>query len=148
MLVRVRNFPTVNPWFNNVMDLERDIENAFTSLLDEGPMTSYGRYPLFDVAEYENESVVVAEIPGVLKEDLKISIDNGYITISGERKAYESPEGSTWIRNEIRTGKFSRTIELPHEVETDKIAAELKNGILRVALPKADKVKPREIKIK
>jgi HSP20 family protein len=148
MLVRVRNYPTVNPWFNDVMDVDRHIQNLFGDIFDTAPASRYGRYPLFDLAEYENESVLSAEMPGVRKEDLKISVDNGYLIISGERRAYEMPEGSNWIRNEIRTGRFTRSIELPHEVNADNISAELQNGILRITLPKAETIKPREIRIK
>ncbi len=148
MLVRVRNFPTTRPWLNDVMDIDRHFQNVFGDLFDSLPARRYGRYPVFDLAEYENESVLIAEMPGVRKDDLKISLDNGYLTISGERQPYDMPEGSNWVRNEIRTGKFSRSIELPHEVDANHISAELKNGILRVTLPKAETIKPREIRIK
>lgn len=148
MLVRVRNYPTMNPWLSDVVDFDRHIRNAFGDDFDSQLANRYRQYPVFDLAEYENESILVAEMPGVRKEDLKISLDNGYLTIAGERRAYEMPEGSNWVRNEIRTGKFSRTIELPHDVDSDHIAAELRNGILRVTLPKAETIKPREIRIK
>ncbi len=148
MFVRIKNYPTQNPWLSDIMDFDRNIQNVFGDMFDAMPVTGRGSYPLFDLAEYENDSVLVAELPGVQKEDIKISIDNGYLSISGERKAYDMPEQSNWVRNEIRTGKFNRTIELPHEVDSNKISAELKNGILRITLPKADTIKPREIRIK
>jgi HSP20 family protein len=140
MFVRIKNFPTQSPWLSDIMD--------FGDMFESMPATRYGAYPLFDLAEYENESTLIAELPGVQKEDIKISIDNGYLSISGERKAFDMPEQSSWIRNEIRTGKFNRSIELPHEVDSNKITAELKNGILRISLPKAETIKPREIRIK
>jgi len=148
MFVRIKNYPTRSPWLSDIMDFDRTMQNVFGDMVDSMPVTRHGSYPLFDLAEYENESVLVAELPGVQKEDIKISIDNGYMSISGERKAYDMPEQSTWVRNEIRTGKFNRTIELPHKVDSNKISAELKNGILRITLPKAETIKPREIRIK
>ena len=148
MLVRVRNYPTASSWLDNVMSFDRNIGNVFGDLFETLPVTHQNRYPRFDLAEYENESVLVAELPGIRHEDLKISVADGYITISGERKPYEMPEGSTWIRNEIHSGNFTRTIQLPHDVDSDNISAELKNGILRVTLPKAETIKPREIRIK
>lgn len=148
MLVKIRNYPTPSSLLENTMDLDRHIQNAFGDIFESTPATQYGRYPLFDLAEYENESVLIAEMPGVRKEDLKISLHDGYLTISGERKEYDMPEGSNWIRNEIRTGKFTRSIEMPHEVDSGNISAELNNGILRITLPKAETIKPREIRIK
>lgn len=148
MFVRIKNYPTRSPWLSDIMDLDRNIQNVFGDIFDAMPVTRHGSYPLFDLAEYENESVLVAELPGVQKEDIKISIDNSYLSISGERKAYNMPEQSNRVRNEIRTGKFNRTIELPHEVDSNKISAELKNGILRITLSKAETIKPREIQIK
>lgn len=148
MFVRIKNYPTQNPWLSDIMDFDRNIHNVFGDMIDSMPVTRHGSYPLFDLAEYENESVLLAELPGIQKEDIKISIDNGYLSISGERKAYDMPEQSNWVRNEIPTGKFNRTIELPHEVDSNKISAELKNGILRITLPKAETIKPREIRIK
>jgi HSP20 family protein len=148
MMVKIRNYPRTSPWFSDLVDIDRHLENAFGDIFESFPADRYGRYPLFDLAEYANETVLVAEIPGIDKKDLKISVDNGYLTVSGERKPFELPEGSNYIRNEIRSGKFSRTIELPHEVEGDKVSAELANGVLRVVLPKAEKVRPREISIK
>lgn len=148
MLVRVRNYPATNPWLNDIVDFDRNIQNVFGDMLETFPVSRTRHYPRFDLAEYENESVIIAEMPGVRKDDLKISIENGYLTISGERKPYDMPEGSNWIRNEIRTGKFTRSIELPHAIEADKISAEMKDGILRIELPKAETIKPREIRIK
>lgn len=148
MLVRVRNYPAANPWLHDEMDFDRNIHNVFGDLFDAYPVSRTRAYPRFDLAEYENESVIIAEMPGVRKEDLKISIDNGYLTISGERKPYDMPHGSKWIRNEISTGKFTRSIELPHDIDADNISAEMKNGLLRIMLPKAETIKPREISIK
>lgn len=148
MLVRFRNLPNVTSFADNIFNLERGIDTAFGDILGRETFVRGGVYPLVDLAEYENESVIVSELPGVLKEDLKISVDNGFLTISGERKSVNLPEGSNWLRNEIGAGKFSRSIELPHEVDAGRISAELSNGVLKIVMPKAERIRPREIQIK
>jgi len=147
MVVRVQRYPVASWPFESLFDFERGIDDLFGNFLGTGLVTQSGRDPAIDVAEYDNESVVVAEMPGVRKEDMKISVQDGVLSITGERKGHELPEGSRWIRNEVRTGQFSRTVELPHEVKTDAISAELNNGVLRIVLPKAEEAKPREIQV-
>jgi len=148
MLLRVQRFPISSSLFEPLLSVDRDIDSRLENIWRTPVERSMYHYPPLDIAEYENESVVVAEMPGVRKEDLKLSVQDGVLTISGERKAHQMPENSSWLRNEIRTGEFSRTIELPHDVKADAIAAELNNGVLRVVLPKSEEVRPREITIK
>jgi HSP20 family protein len=123
------------------LDLVEDIfsSNSFDQ--------SYG-YPLIDVAEKENETVVIAELPGVKKEDVGVTFEDNVLTIKGERKPYEIPEDSRVLLNEVRVRNFSRSITLAHEVDADKISAELNDGILRIVLPKSEKAKPRTIELK
>jgi HSP20 family protein len=83
----------------------------------------------------------------VSKEDPR-SLEKDILTITGERKAQGIPEDAKWIRSESVSGKFQRTVELPHPVDPKAITAELKNGILRVTLPKGEEVRPREIAIR
>ncbi|HVN49260.1 MAG TPA: Hsp20/alpha crystallin family protein [Bacteroidota bacterium] len=129
-----------------------DIPRTFDNLLDDACATDYfpGRvlYPAVDIAEQENETVVLAELPGVKKEDVKITFENNVLTISGERKPYEIPEKARVLLNEMRVQNFSRSIEFEHAVDASKIGAELNNGVLRVVLPKAEEAKPRTIDIK
>jgi HSP20 family protein len=122
------------------------LENFFFDFTPPYPVDR-SVYPPLDVAEYEHESVVVAELPGVKKEDLKITVENGLLTISGERKPYEIPQDARIVLNEMRVQNFSRSIELPHEVDVDKISAELQNGLLRIRLPKSEASRARTIKI-
>ena len=146
MFVRVQHLPISSP-FEPLMTFEQDIDDLFDSFMRTGSPRSGYSYPAVDVAEYENETVVVAEMPGVKKEDLKLSVHDGALTISGQRKAHLLPEHSSWLRNEIRAGEFTRTVQLPHDVNVDSISAELTNGILRIVLPKSEHVRPREIKV-
>jgi len=148
MIVRVQRYPVAPPSFASFLDFERDADDLFGDFLGAQALPVRRQYPALDVAGYENESVVVAEIPGVRKEDVKISVQDGMLTISGERKEPAAPEESTWLRNEIRTGEFSRTMELPHEVDVNAIEAEITNGVLRIVLPKAAEARSREIPVK
>jgi HSP20 family protein len=105
-------------------------------------------FPALDVCEYENETVVVAELPGVRKEDLKLSIENGWLTISGERRPYEIPQDAKILLNEMRVRNFSRSIQFPHDVDVNNISAELTNGVLRIVLPKTEQARVRTVHIK
>jgi HSP20 family protein len=104
--------------------------------------------PAVDIAESENESVVVVELPGVKKEDIKISVENGWLTIKGERKSFEPTEKTRVLHREIEYQPFARSIKLPHRVDVNKISAQLENGLLRIFLPKAEESRPRAIEIK
>jgi HSP20 family protein len=138
--------------FDDILSLERQIGNifqGFTVVTDPGSyLHSGGQYPLVNISDSNEEIVLVAELPGVRKEDIHLTLDNGLLTVSGERKMVGMPEKAERLRNEIRTGNFSRVIELPRQVNFDQISAELSNGILRVVLPKAEEARPREVSIK
>ena len=147
MLVRVQRYPVARPPFRSLFSSEREIDDLFKSFLGSNVTPFVRTYPAIDLAEHEDELVLVAELPGVKKEDVKISLEDKFLTISGVRKASAIPEGSSWVRNEVDTGEFSRSIELPHGVEAGKVSAELENGILRVVLPKPEQIRPREIRV-
>lgn len=104
--------------------------------------------PAVDVAETENEVAVNVEIPGMDPKEFDISLKEGTLMIKGEKKQ-EKVEGEESYRLvERRYGTFTRSILLPREVESDKISAAYKNGILTVKLPKSEGAKKKEIKIK
>lgn len=138
--------------FDDILNLEHEIGNLFqgyTGGTVPGRFLRSGeQYPSMNVYDTNEEFIVVAELPGMKKEDVHLTVDNGMLTISGERKMVATPEKAEWLRNEIRTGNFTRVIELPRQVNADQISAELSNGVLRVVLPKAEEAKPREVKIK
>jgi len=129
MLVRFERIPVVIPAWRNLAEVECDNRAAI------------------DLVERENESIVVVELPGVTKEDVKISLEEGLLTIKGERKTSGLPDGARWIRSERSSGGFARAIQLPHPVKADSVSAELVNGLLRITLPKAEEARPREIHI-
>ena len=105
-----------------------------------------GWTPALDLYQTNDDVVAVVELPGMRKEDIEISLHDGTLTVSGERKS-ESVEGEKAERTERVTGKFRRSITLPARVETDKVNATYKDGILTVTLPKAEDAKPKQIQI-
>jgi HSP20 family protein len=147
MVMRIERLPAFRPSFRSIFDLERGIDNMFDSLVAAGFRPVGDATPALDIAEQDDATVVVAELPGVTKDRISITFENDLLTISGERKATDLPDNSRWIRSETRRGSFSRSVRLPHPVKTDAVSAELANGILRVVLPKAEEARPREISI-
>jgi HSP20 family protein len=142
MLITMRPAPVLE----SILDFERNLDGLFDRVLS--PVPAGRATPRMDIAERGNETVVVLELPGVRKEDVSISVKDGFLTISGERKPIETQEKSLLVRSEIMRGKFRRSIELPHPVDLNGVTAELVNGILQVVLPKSPEARPREIAVK
>ncbi len=103
--------------------------------------------PAINVEETENEFIVKAELPGLKKEDIKLSITEDGLTISGERKFEKEEKGKTYHRIEMNYGRFERSVRFPVEVTPDKAKASYKDGILTITVPKSEKSKVKEIEI-
>lgn len=105
-----------------------------------------GWSPALDI--YQNNDNVVAriELPGMKKEDIEISLQDGTLTISGERKS-EGSDGDKAERSERYIGKFRRSVSLPTQVDAAKVSATYRDGILTVTLPKAEEAKPKQIQV-
>jgi HSP20 family protein len=104
-------------------------------------------HPLVDISESKDDFVIKAELPGMSKGDVKINIADDILTISGDKKADDKEEGHTFHRIERTYGKFQRNFSLPAHIQSDKIKASFKDGILTIMLPKKEEVKPKEISI-
>jgi HSP20 family protein len=104
--------------------------------------------PAFDVSETDKELIVKAEVPGMDKKDINITVSDGILTIEGEKKHEKKEDNEQYHRVERRYGTFSRTVRLPDEVEADKVDATYKDGVLNIRLPKSEAVHPRKIEIK
>ena len=100
-----------------------------------------------DIYETGEELVIKAELPGVSREDVNISVEDGILTIQGERKKEEEIEEDNFHRLERSYGKFTRSFRLPKTVDADKTRAGFKEGVLRITLPRREEIKPREVKI-
>ena len=103
--------------------------------------------PAVDVYEDKDNLLVTAELPGLKKEDIEISLHEGFLNLAGERKQEEKREGTELYRVERRVGRFHRSINLPCSVEADKIKATYNEGVLTVTLPKAEEAKPKQIPV-
>ena len=104
--------------------------------------------PSLYVAETKNEIVVKAEVAGMDPKDIDISLSDGVLTIKGEKKQEKEEKEADYHLTERSYGSFTRLVQLPKEVQSDKISASYKDGILKITLPKSEEAKKKEIKIK
>lgn len=130
-----------------------DFDNLFEGFFR--PMTRFPRedngsmMPAVDVIDEDNRYVVKAEIPGVKRKDIDVSINNGVLTINAERKTEEESkdEKGRVIRRESRYGQYLRTMTLDNTVDVKNVKADYKDGILKLVLPKAEEAKPQKIDV-
>ncbi len=136
--------------FKEISNLREEIDRIFDSFVGRVPATAEREYtwlPAINLEETDDEFIVKVELPGMKKEDVKISVSEDALTISGERKMEKEEKGKTYHRVEMAYGKFQRTITFPVEVKPDKAKATYKDGILTITVPKSEKARPREIEI-
>jgi HSP20 family protein len=103
--------------------------------------------PKVDVIDRDEEVVVRAEVPGVEKDDLEVSVSDNTVTIKGETKHEQKEEKGNYFRSEISRGSFTRTVTLPGVVDTDKAKASFKDGVLELTMPKGEKARRRTVKV-
>jgi HSP20 family protein len=103
--------------------------------------------PAIDIEENNGNLMVKAELPGMKREDIKVSVRDNLLHLTGERNIEKETKDKTLHRVERSFGKFSRTIELPSEVDADKVKAVYKDGVLNITLPKPESVKPKKIDV-
>lgn len=141
--------------FKELDNLRRDIDEAFRGAGFGRPFgqtflspAATRRFPLVNFSEDEGNVYVEALVPGVDPKDVDLSVLRNTITISGERKPFAEKEGQIVHRSELGSGTFSRTVELPLDIDPDKITAQCKDGIMLITLAKAEHAKPKKIDIK
>lgn len=143
----------LSPWEEMEMMFERMFPRRWLqSFQREWPsfelgMPFEGRTPRVDLIDRENELVVRAEIPGVKKEDLEVTLGDNTITVRGTTSVEKKEEKGDYFRQEISSGTFSRTLGLPSEVDGSKAKASYQDGVLEVTLPKAAGAKRRKIAV-
>ena len=153
MLVRVQRFPISTSLFEPLMNFDREINTMFDKFVrggtvDDGSFAISHWMPAVDVAEREEEYQVKVELPGVNKDDVKITMQENVLTIRGEKKQENETKNSEYHRVERSYGSFQRSFTLPTSVKHDKIEASYTDGILTVTLPKAEEAKPKQIDVK
>lgn len=148
------NITRWNP-FRELEEMSERLNNVFgrpvPARLSESAkelMTAPDWSPAVDIVETNNEYNIKAEIPGVKKEDVKVSVENGLLTIRGERKLEKEEKDKRYHRVERFYGTFTRSFSLPENVDETKVLAEFKDGMLNVHLPKSEKTKMRSVEIK
>ena len=104
--------------------------------------------PRVDIAETDNEFIIKAEIPGVKKEDVKVTVDSGVLSIRGERKQEKEEKDKKFHRVERYYGSFTRSFTMPDNVDETKIEASFKDGMLNLRIPKTEAAKPKAIEVK
>jgi HSP20 family protein len=135
------------PW-DEFDRLRRQMEWLSSGLLESrAALTGPGVFPLVNVTEEADNYYVRAELPGIKAGDIEISATGNTLSLSGERKIPEEKDNVKYHRRERESGKFSRMIALPAQINTAKVEAHSGEGILIVTLPKADEAKPRQITI-
>ncbi len=131
--------------------MTREMDRLWDSFFEERPgrrVEEREWLPSLDVSETKNDIVVKAEVPGMDPKDIDISLSNGVLTIKGEKKQEREEKEEDYHLIERSYGTFARSIQLPVEVQSNKVNASYKNGILKVTLPKSEEAKIKEIKIK
>ena len=131
---------------DTLLALQEAVEAAKTSDYFGLSTTSRGSYPSVNLFQDGDNTILMAEVPGVEKDKIKVQIKDNLITVSGERKT-EYPEKASYHRVERRGISFDRTIKLPVKVDADKVKADFENGILKVVMPRAESDKPKMISI-
>ena len=148
MIARIQPFSRRTSPVAPLFDLGREVDSMFGDFFHASQPRRAGSFPALEVTENGETTVVLAEVPGVSKEDLKISLHEGLLTISGKRKTLGPDKGASTARKELWSGSFSRTVQVPHDVKADALQAELTDGMLTITLPKAEAARPHEIQIR
>lgn len=136
--------------FRDLLNLQGEMTRlfgrAYGSDEAEGARTSWA--PPIDIYETADAYRVVAELPGFTPDEVDVTVNEGTLTIKGERKFYNEVNEESFHRIERRFGAFQRLVSLPQQVQADKVEASFDKGVLTVSIPKAEQAKPRRIEIK
>ena len=144
------NVPTVEPnLFRDLEQFRNEVNRIFTNAYDRyaPSAAAQGSFPI-NLYVGDEELVLTAEMPGVAPQAMELTVEDGVLTLSFERKPDELSQGTAYHRRERAYGRFSRSLELPVRVDADKVEARADNGVLQVRLPRLAEDKPRKITIK
>ncbi len=127
-------------------ELEQMLDEAFSTKRPNG--NGQPLIPRSAITENEDQFSIVLELPGMSKEDIKVSVKEGKLIVSGERKFGPADENTRMVRSEIKTGQFERSYSLSDTIDTEKISADYRQGMLYITLAKREETKPREIEVR
>jgi HSP20 family protein len=130
--------------FNEMERLRRGMNNLFSGY---GQAVGTATFPLMNVYASKDNIIVTAELPGITRDQVKITVADGVLTLTGETKPPVKTKGMAVIRQERSEGEFEKTFRIPTKVKQDAITASFVDGILTITLPKAEEAKPKNITI-
>ncbi|MBL9171267.1 MAG: Hsp20/alpha crystallin family protein [Verrucomicrobiales bacterium] len=144
-----------NPW-KEMEELQNRLGSVFGSATTRQPaagttdekLTVSAWTPLVDIAEDDKEYTIKAEVPEINKTDLSVKVQDGVLTISGERKFEKEENGKRYHRVERVYGNFTRSFSLPENADESKVNAEFKDGVLVVKVGKSERAKPKQVEVK
>jgi HSP20 family protein len=141
----------VSRWdpFRDLMSIQGDLNELFGRAFGQGESAREASWaPVLDVFEDKDRFVIKVELPGLGPQDVDISVEEGTLTISGERKFYRELEEGGFHRIERRFGTFARSMNLPSTADPNRIEASFDTGLLTITVPKKEEAKPRKIQVK
>ena len=154
MSLVIRNgFPTISR-DNFLAPFDKMFDNMFETNFPEVAQTvgvnpfSSTAYPKVNVYEYEDKVGIVAEIPGLDKKQLNIEVEQGVLTISGDKHGIHKEDGAKVLRRELKASSFKRSFELGELLDGDNISANFKDGVLSISVPKIEPEKPKKHTVK
>ena len=138
---------TLNIW-NPIHEMDALFHNRLASVLGGEGQASVAWSPVVDIEETEQDYVICAELPGLDKDKVKVKVEDGVLTLSGERDLERTVEGKTYHRTERSRGTFSRSFTLPEDSNTESVAAQFTNGVLAVRVAKREEALPKSIEVR
>ena len=146
----------ITPW-DPFKELD-ELQTRLSTLFGRSPLRKNGEKdeamtvaewaPLVDIVEDEHEYLIKAELPEVKKEEVKVTVQDGVLTLAGERKFVKEEKDKKYHRVERAYGSFVRSFSLPEDADENKVMADFKDGVLQVHLPKSEKARPKNIEVK
>ena len=137
-----------NPMLDLAPGFSREVDRLLSDIFSRDTFRLGGEWaPVVDMSETKDEMIVRAEVPGMAKEDITVTLQDNVLTLRGEKKEEKRELDATFHRIERSYGSFVRSFTLPTLVQVEKVVATYKDGVLTVTLPKAEEVKPKEISI-
>ena len=152
-LVRWNPARDLSAFPSDVLGMRKEFNRLFDNffhgdLADTTSAFTSAWVPAVDIAERENDFLVNMELPGVAKEDVKITMQEGILTVKGEKKQEKEPKGSDYHRVERSYGSFQRSFSLPTAVRCAEIDASFSGGVLSITLPKAEEARPKQVDVR